>query len=207
MTPRTAAVRWVSAATVGGVAVLAAEVGGALLLYGGPGVLAASGSLLALYLAALGAGAWASAPDEDAARAAAPSSVWRWRLAAAAFLLAALFAVVWIRGAALRQADGGRAVAVVLLLAMPGYSAGSLLAVLAARRRAERPDGDRGEVGAGATIGGVIAALAGAALIPSMGAVLVLLDATLLLALVGIAEARAGAGPVAGVGDLERRSG
>ncbi len=49
-----------------------------------------------------------------------------------------------------------------------------------------------------ATMAGAVAALGGAVLIAKLGAVLLLLDGAILVALLGIAEARSGAGPVEG---------
>jgi 3-oxoacyl-[acyl-carrier protein] reductase/2-deoxy-D-gluconate 3-dehydrogenase len=101
-----------------------------LLLHPGPGALATAGFLVALPLGALAAAFWAGVPESGAVRGGR-----RWGVAVVAFLLAGPFAEAWIRQAPLREAGWGRALAVLLLLALPAYGVGMVLGWLQHRKR------------------------------------------------------------------------
>ncbi len=195
MTRRGPAVHIAAAATAGGVLALVAEIGGSLLLYRGAGGLTAAGALLALLLSALAAGLWAGRSDLQPG--VAPPSRWRWRVAALSLLAAGLFTARWLDGPPTGTGGVGRVGAVLLLLAVPAYAIGSLLAALQARGLAESEASGRlrgGGILGPALIGAAVVAVAGAVLIPRVGALLLLVDGALLLALVGTAEGSAGAG-------------
>lgn len=194
MKPRSTALSAGSAMVAGGALSVAVEVGGSLLLYGGAGELRAGGALLAVALAALGAGYWAGRPDGT--EKGAPPSTWKWFAAAASMVLAAAFAAWWLSSAH-RQHAGWQALAVIVLLGVPAYAVGGLLAVLQLRREVEqRPV--RGGVMVPALAGGALAAVVTALVVPRVGGVLTLFDCGLLLGLLGATESRAGSGPLTG---------
>lgn len=197
MTRRSRTVRLVAAATAGGTLALVTEIGGSLLLYRGPGALTAAGALLALLLSALAAGLWAGRPDADDGRA--PASRWRWRFAALALLAAGIYTARWLDGPPQATGALSRVGAVLLLLGAPAYMTGSLLAILQARGLAETEAAGRrggGTLGP-ALIGAAAVAVAAAVLIPRVGALLLLVDGALVVALVGTVEGAAGEGPIA----------
>jgi NAD(P)-dependent dehydrogenase (short-subunit alcohol dehydrogenase family) len=107
--------------------------GTALLLYTGQGFLRAAGLLIASTVMALAAGLWAGTP-EDAHTPVATRG--RWLGLALAFIAGAIFALFWSTRAPLREMAAGGAVAVLLVLALPAYAAGVLLAGMNARDRA-----------------------------------------------------------------------
>ncbi len=116
--------------------------GHALLLYTGGGFLRAAGFIIALTLGSMAAGLWAGVGARGFAATRA-----RWVIAVATLIIAGFFATAWLSSIPLRDSGYGRALAVLLLLAMPAYTAGSLFMGLA-------------EAGPG----GATAALAGAAI-------------------------------------------
>ncbi|MDX1674643.1 MAG: SDR family oxidoreductase [Longimicrobiales bacterium] len=122
------------AATAVGVALGAgALAAGALLLYGGDGLLSSAGLLIAFAVAATAAGLWVGAPGGPL-----PGHrriMGRWMIAIAAMVIASFAATFWLRSPSLQASPWGPPVAVVLLLAEPAYAVGALLAALEARRR------------------------------------------------------------------------
>lgn len=120
--------------------------GNALLLYTGQGFLRAAGLLFASSIMAIAAGVWAGDGADPA-----PRSRGRWFGTAIALLAGGGFSMVWSLNADARSLALGGALAVLLILAVPGYAAGSVLVALHRRQQA---------VGAG---GIAAAALAGAA--------------------------------------------
>lgn len=127
MTPqsRTAAVALASGVALG----IALTVGTARLVYAGGGFLGATGMLVALTLAAVGAGAWGGDPSLNPQ--ASPRS--RALLLALALAVGAAFAGLW-RGAVSDNAmSGAGALGAMLMLAAPAYMAGSLFVSLGMR--------------------------------------------------------------------------
>jgi NAD(P)-dependent dehydrogenase (short-subunit alcohol dehydrogenase family) len=151
----------VTASTRRGIAALAAgatigattAAGTALLLYTGQGFLRAVGLLISSTIMAVAAGVWAGAPDD---RGAAVQTRARWAAVVVALLAGGAFAAVWMTRGPLRELAFGGALAVLLVLALPAYAAGALLAGIYARE----------QQGLARSEGGGIAAmsLAGAAL-------------------------------------------
>lgn len=127
--------RRMAALLAGGALGISVEVGGALLLYSGLGLLSAAGFILGVALAALAAGLWAGAPDDAPAGEEVASSMGVWLLAVFALLFAAIYAGGWEHNTRLRGAAIGRAVAVLLMVAWPAYSLGSVLGTLEERVR------------------------------------------------------------------------
>jgi NAD(P)-dependent dehydrogenase (short-subunit alcohol dehydrogenase family) len=123
--------------------------GTALLLYTGHGFLRAAGLLVSSTIMAVGAGVWAGAPDSERD----VQSRSRWLLFIGALLAAGAFAALWTDRADLRGAAAGGALAVLLLLALPGYAAGALLVALHARERIQFGWLDAGSVAAAAIAG------------------------------------------------------
>ncbi len=122
---RVAAVALASGVALG----IAVTVGTARLVYAGGGFLGATGVLIALALAALGAGVWGGDPLLD------PKASPRTRAFAYAMALAAgaAFAGLW-RGAVTDNViSGAGAFGAMLMLAAPGYTAGSLFVALGMR--------------------------------------------------------------------------
>ena len=145
-----------------GAAVLA---GHALLLYTGGGFLRTAGFLLALTLLSLSAGLWAGSASPPTPR----RLRWRRTWAMAAFALAGMFAAVWGVNAPLRGSSLGGALAVLIVLAEPAYTSGSLLATMR-----PRPGGQAAMALAGAAAGILITA---AFLIPRLDASTIYLGA------------------------------
>lgn len=104
--------------------------GTTLLLHPGIGALASAGFLIALSLGALAAAFWVDMPEGGGGRGGR-----RWVGAVVAFLIASPFAEYWVREAGVRGAAWGRSLAVLLLLAFPAYTVGSVLAHLQRRER------------------------------------------------------------------------
>jgi NAD(P)-dependent dehydrogenase (short-subunit alcohol dehydrogenase family) len=99
-------------------------------LYSGQGFLRAVGLLVAVTAGAVAAGVWAGVPlPVGDARAA--NRPWRWMVLS--FMVAGIFAAAWDRVPALRALPAGNAVATLVALAAPVYTAGALLAALAGR--------------------------------------------------------------------------
>lgn len=178
---------------VGGGLGIGVEVGGALLLYSGLGLLSAAGFILAVALAALAAGVWVGSSDEhDDGDGAARSGV-QWALAAGALAVAAAFAFNWEQSQRLRAMSAGRAVALLLMVAWPAYSLAALLGTLDRRTRlaTRRPAEHAGGVAAVALVGAAVAvAWGGLILIPRMPASYVLGGWAAALALAGTWESR-----------------
>ncbi|HEX6307236.1 MAG TPA: SDR family oxidoreductase [Longimicrobiales bacterium] len=140
------------AALAAGIALgAAATAGTALLLYTGQGFLRAAGLLVSSMLMAVAAGLWAGAPEPGAL----PSARARWATLSIALVAGGIFAGLWNARAALREHALGGALAVLLVLALPAYTAGSLLAALHARNRPHRS----GAVATGAIAGSAIGVL------------------------------------------------
>ncbi|HEU5207789.1 MAG TPA: SDR family oxidoreductase [Longimicrobiales bacterium] len=122
--------RIAAVALAGGIALgITLTVGTARLVYAGGGFLGATGVLVALTLAALGAGAWGGDPLLN------PDANPRVRALALALALAvaAAFAGLW-RGAVSDNATSGAgALGAMLMLAAPAYMAGSLFVALGMR--------------------------------------------------------------------------
>jgi len=107
--------------------------GHALLLYTGQGVLRATGLLVAVTLAGVGAGIWGGAPGPEPESRAISR---RWRAFVLAIMAGGVFAAVWDRSPDLRAAALGNALATLVALAAPAYTAGMLLTALARTRGA-----------------------------------------------------------------------
>jgi NAD(P)-dependent dehydrogenase (short-subunit alcohol dehydrogenase family) len=174
------------AAFLVGVAVGAGTAAGsARLLYTGSGFLATAGFLLAVSVGALAAGFWVGAAENE--NAAPPSSGRRWFWVFLAFIAAAVFGMFWDARPALRALALGGAAAVLFILAEPAYAAGSLLATLHVRGRAQRgPAGTAVAALLGAAAGLVISTTL---LIPYLAAPAIYFGAAGLLALTGGFEA------------------
>lgn len=120
---RTSALALVAGAALGTVV----TVGTTRLVYAGSGFLAATGMLIALTFAALGAGVWGG----DPALVQYTRPRLRAHALALAIIAAAAFAFLW-RGAVDEQTlSAAGALAAMLMLAAPAYLAGSLFAALA----------------------------------------------------------------------------
>jgi NAD(P)-dependent dehydrogenase (short-subunit alcohol dehydrogenase family) len=105
--------------------------GHALLLYSGQGFLRAAGFLVAVTMAAVGAGIWGGVPGP------APDGralLRRWRAFVLAILAGGVFAALWDRSPVLRAAPLGNALATLVALAAPAYTGGMLLTALARTR-------------------------------------------------------------------------
>lgn len=101
----------------------AAFTGSTLLLYTGPRFLRATGILITLILGALALGVWAGGPSETATRR-------RWVFHILALITAGVFASFWTTSDVLRMSPGAGAIGALLLLALPAYASGALLAGL-----------------------------------------------------------------------------
>lgn len=142
--------------------------GSAVLLYTGQGFLRAAGVLFGTTIGALTAGLWVGAVPGTRLRP-------RWAVTLILYLLAAVVVALWTTRPALRAFPLGDAVAMLLILALPAYATGLLLAAIAegAGRRAGLA------AMAGAALATVIAA---STLIPRLDAPIVFaLTATLVL--------------------------
>ena len=122
----TVALQIVAVGTAFGMATTAGEV---LLLYTGSGFLRAAGFLIAVALASLAAGLWASRPARDPR-----SRRWPWISTVASLVVGGVFTIGWSLSGALRQSGAGNALAVLLVVAWPGYAAGTLVGPLCGRR-------------------------------------------------------------------------
>jgi NAD(P)-dependent dehydrogenase (short-subunit alcohol dehydrogenase family) len=185
--------RGLAALLAGGALGIATEVGGALLLYSGLGLLSAAGFILGVALAALAAGLWVGAPEAPAGENEAAPSAARWILAVVALLFAAIYAAGWESNPRLRDGAPGRAVAVLLLVAWPAYSLGALLGTLEERARLAAGVRHAARTGLAAlaalgAAGGV--AWAGMILIPRLSAAYVLGACAATLAFVATFESR-----------------
>lgn len=162
---------------VGGAVGAAMTAGHAALLYTGAGFLRTAGFLLAVTLVSLAAGLWAGVRASPRARRS-------WTLGA--FALAAIFIAVWTVNQWVRATAFGGALAVLLVLAEPAYTSGSLLSALSAR-----PGAPAALAFAGAGVGVAIAA---AVLIPRFDASSVYLGAATTVFLAGFFTTPAAAG-------------
>lgn len=194
------------AGLVGAAAGLAAAAGGALLLHPGVGALASAGFLAATFLVSVAAGAWVAAPRPErggsgsatgpggavraGARAAdgARSGRTQWVLALGTFAVAGGF-LRWVGAGALLPTDSPvRAVAVLLLLAAPGYAIGWLVGILHQRRAGA---GDGGSVAAPVLLGAAAGMLLAASVfIPRADPEVVYLGGGLLIAIAGTIDMR-----------------
>ncbi len=177
---------------VGGALGITLETGAALMLYSGLGVLSAAGFITAVALAALAAGVWVGAPEHhdtrpeaDREHAAAeapdhhpsdaiPSSIGRWFSAVLALVFAAIYAGGWERVDQLRSLPLGRAAAVLLMIAWPGYSLGALLGTLDARVRRIAADPASARRAPHGRTGTAVLALVGAALAVAWGGIILI---------------------------------
>lgn len=124
------AARGLAALLAGAALGAAAAAGAALLLYTGQGFLRAAGLLVASTIMAVAAGIWAGAPETEGAPV---ESRGRWVAVIVALLGAGVFSTLWMGRAALRDAAAGGALSVLLIIALPAYTAGALFAALHAR--------------------------------------------------------------------------
>jgi NAD(P)-dependent dehydrogenase (short-subunit alcohol dehydrogenase family) len=106
--------------------------GTALLLYTGEGFLKTVGVLLAIAIGAVGAGYWAG--DESSA-----STRGRLVMNSAALLVACIFAAKWSLSPNLRASPFGGSLAVLFVLALPGYAAGASFASIARHTLSDDP--------------------------------------------------------------------
>lgn len=128
-----------AAAFAAGVALgAAASAGTALLLYTGQGFLRAAGLLISSTFMAVAAGIWAGTPEPaDTVRGFQRS---RWAGYCAALIVGGILTAVWTARIGVREHAVGGALAVLLILAVPAYAAGSLLAALHAQERRRARD-------------------------------------------------------------------
>jgi NAD(P)-dependent dehydrogenase (short-subunit alcohol dehydrogenase family) len=135
-----------------------AAAGNAFLLYTGQGFLRAAGLLIASTIMACAAGVWAGAPEPDDDTPVRSRA--RWIALIIVLLTGGAFTALWGSRPPLRELAMGGAFAVLLVLALPAYAAGSLLIALHARGRAALP-ADGGAVAAmgmtGAAVGVLLA--------------------------------------------------
>jgi NAD(P)-dependent dehydrogenase (short-subunit alcohol dehydrogenase family) len=150
--------RGTAAFLVGAALGATAAAGNALLLYTGQGFLRAAGLLVASTVMAVAAGVWAGAPEADGEPTAASTA--RWAAVVIALLAGGAFTALWGARPGLREMAAGGAFAVLLILALPAYAAGSLLAGLYGREAATAGAGSAAADGSGVAAG----ALAGAAI-------------------------------------------
>jgi NAD(P)-dependent dehydrogenase (short-subunit alcohol dehydrogenase family) len=164
----TAGVRRGIAAFIAGATLGAtAAAGTALLLYTGQGFLRAAGLLVASTIVAIAAGVWAGSPDPD--DDAHVGSRGRWVALVLVLLAGGAFTALWATRPALRELAVGGAFAVLLVLALPAYTAGSLLVALHVRERAALPPalpGSMAALGVAGTATGVL--LSTTVLIPNL---------------------------------------
>lgn len=133
--------------------------GNAFLLYTGQGFLRAAGLLVSSTILAVAAGVWAGTPERS--DAGAVQSRARWLALLLALLVGGAFTAAWELRPPLRDLAMGGAFAVLLVLALPAYAAGTLLVALHARERAALPRAAGGAVaimGLTGAAGGVLLA-------------------------------------------------
>jgi NAD(P)-dependent dehydrogenase (short-subunit alcohol dehydrogenase family) len=192
------------AALAAGMALGAAmAAGNALLLYTGQGFLRAAGLLVSSTIMALAAGVWAGAPEGGhAGGGAAVESRGRWLLMIAALFIGGAFAAFWFGRPDLRDAAAGGALAVLLVLGFPAYSAGALLVALHARERAGLKPRESGSAAAAAVAGAAFGVLlATTILIQNLEAYGIFYAGAALLTLASVLEWRP-AGDHAGATDM-----
>lgn len=145
---------------------LTAFTAASLVLVRSPGLVAATGGLLAALTASVGLGLWAGAPVRTGA---APALRGRWIGAALAAALAGAFATAWKVAETVRpDLLAGPASAILSLLlvgAIPAYTLGLLLAALTlhADTDADEPEWSGGWGALGAVVGGTLVGVAGGA--------------------------------------------
>ena len=201
-----ARLRTIAALAVGITVGAVASSGTALLLYTGQGFLRAAGLLVSSTLMAIAAGLWAGAPEpartlsdirsqrlpgidpQRGTRTVVRSrSRGRWLILMAALIAGGLFAAFWSAREPLREVAVGSAVAVLLVLALPAYAAGNLLAGLHARDRG--PRGPLSAVAAAAMAGSAIGVLLAATmLIPKLDPFAIYYGGATLVALVSMLD-------------------
>jgi NAD(P)-dependent dehydrogenase (short-subunit alcohol dehydrogenase family) len=133
--------------------------GNAFLLYTGQGFLRAAGLLVSSTILAVAAGVWAGMPERG--DAAGVETRARWVGLLLALLAGGAFTAFWDMRPPLRDSATGGAFAVLLVLALPAYAAGTLLVALHAREQAAMPAGAGGGVatmGLAGAAGGVLLA-------------------------------------------------
>jgi 3-oxoacyl-[acyl-carrier protein] reductase len=135
-----------------------AAAGTALLLYTGQGFLRAAGLLVSSTIMAVAAGVWAGGPDPRQAGTPVQSRG-RWVLLIVSLLAGGVFAALWGMRAPLRGLAVGGALAVLLVLALPAYAAGALLAALHGRERMTLREAAGGSVAAMSLAGAAIGVL------------------------------------------------
>jgi NAD(P)-dependent dehydrogenase (short-subunit alcohol dehydrogenase family) len=151
-------IRTLAALLVGAALGAATAAGNALLLYTGHGFLRAAGLLVASTILAVAAGVWAGAPEADDVLAPVRSRS-RWVTLIMALVVGGAFAALWGTSEPLQNLALGGAFAVLLVVALPAYAAGALLATLHARERQDLPAYDAGSVAAAATAGAAFGVL------------------------------------------------
>ncbi len=149
---RLGALRGLPPFLIGAATATSAEVGAALLLYSGPGMLRSLTIVLVVDAAALALGLW-SAPEAGPGLADALRR--RWLLYLTSILAATVFAGVW--SLSWRESAGGleQGLGLALLAALPLYACGALLGALSAGTLVA-PSGGPARVGAWATAGGTV---------------------------------------------------
>ncbi|MEO5509214.1 MAG: SDR family oxidoreductase [Longimicrobiales bacterium] len=113
----------------------------ALLLYTGQGFLRTAGVLLGITVGAIAAGVWAGDVGSRSTRG-------RTVIMILAFLVASAFAAVWPSAPSLRAETYGGSLAVLLMLAIPSYATGGMLAGLFRHRGYESDVGVQALAGA-----------------------------------------------------------
>jgi NAD(P)-dependent dehydrogenase (short-subunit alcohol dehydrogenase family) len=186
------------AALMVGVTLGATATGGiALLLYTGQGFLRAAGLLVSSTIMAVAAGLWAGAPEPEDAGAVATGG--RWLAQLVALVAGGMFSALWSARSPLQELAWGGALAVLLVLALPAYAAGALLAGLHARDRPRLA----GAVAAAATAGGAFGVLlAATVLIQSLEPYGIYYGGTALLAVVALFDRRGRSLPLV-TGDID----
>jgi NAD(P)-dependent dehydrogenase (short-subunit alcohol dehydrogenase family) len=154
-------VRGTASFLVGATLGVTVAAGNALLLYTGQGFLRAAGLLVSSAMMAVAAGVWAGTPEvpEDVPA----SSRARWIALVLALLAGGAFTALWGSRPALRELPVGGAFAVLLVLAVPAYAAGTLLVGLYVRDGGGAA-GSRNPAGLDGSSSVAAAALAGAAI-------------------------------------------
>lgn len=176
--------------------------GNALLLYTGQGFLRAAGLLVGSTIMAVAAGIWAGSPDNDTD--AGVGSRGRWVALILVLLAGGAFSALWATRPVMRQMAVGGAFAVLLVLAMPAYTAGALLVALHARERASLAPPATGSV-AGLSVAGAATGvlLSTTVLIPNLEPYGVYYGGAGLLILAALLEWQLpGRGPTRGAPDM-----